>query len=114
ERFEGTHLLPQCSLLSPCSPGDRLAPWLVGLTAVVVFLFIVFIVLLVNRLWKLRMHRLGGAGPGWGGRGRPCPRPSTGAAGRRLPGSAHPSVPLQEAGQPPGQPMDQQVPRPGR
>lgn len=26
-------------------------PWLVGLTAVVVFLFIVFILLLVNRLW---------------------------------------------------------------
>ncbi|XP_062492566.1 small integral membrane protein 24 isoform X2 [Pezoporus occidentalis] len=36
----------------------ELQPWLVGLTAVVVFLFIVFILLLVNRLWKLRMRRL--------------------------------------------------------
>ncbi|XP_061212095.1 small integral membrane protein 24 [Neopsephotus bourkii] len=35
----------------------QLQPWLVGLTAVVVFLFIVFILLLVNRLWKLRMRR---------------------------------------------------------
>ncbi|KAF4798485.1 small integral membrane protein 24 [Turdus rufiventris] len=34
-----------------------LQPWLIGLTAVVVFLFIVFVVLLVNRLWKLRRHR---------------------------------------------------------
>ncbi|XP_030365663.1 small integral membrane protein 24 isoform X3 [Strigops habroptila] len=39
----------------------ELQPWLVGLTAVVVFLFIVFIVLLVNRLWKLRMHRKQGS-----------------------------------------------------
>ncbi|KAM8986578.1 small integral membrane protein 24 isoform 2-T2 [Ara ararauna] len=36
----------------------ELQPWLVGLTAVVVFLFIVFILLLANRLWKLRMRRL--------------------------------------------------------
>uniref|UniRef100_A0A803KFT6 Uncharacterized protein n=1 Tax=Xenopus tropicalis TaxID=8364 RepID=A0A803KFT6_XENTR len=28
-----------------------LQPWLLGLTAVVVFLFIVFILLIVNRLW---------------------------------------------------------------
>ncbi|XP_069505558.1 small integral membrane protein 24 isoform X2 [Ambystoma mexicanum] len=28
-----------------------LQPWLVGLTAVVVFLFIVFILMIVNRLW---------------------------------------------------------------
>ncbi|XP_032059841.1 LOW QUALITY PROTEIN: small integral membrane protein 24 [Aythya fuligula] len=33
-------------------------PWLIGLTAVVVFLFIVFVVLLVNRFWQLRMRRL--------------------------------------------------------
>ncbi|GAB0200739.1 small integral membrane protein 24 [Grus japonensis] len=32
----------------------QLQPWLVGLTAVVVFLFIVFVLLLVNRLWQLR------------------------------------------------------------
>nr|XP_047933519.1 small integral membrane protein 24 [Anser cygnoides] len=32
-------------------------PWLVGLTAVVVFLFIVFLVLLANRFWQLRMRR---------------------------------------------------------
>ncbi|KAM6040095.1 small integral membrane protein 24 [Theristicus caerulescens] len=35
----------------------QLQPWLVGLTAVVVFLFIVFVVLLVNRLWRIRMRR---------------------------------------------------------
>ncbi|XP_068277028.1 LOW QUALITY PROTEIN: small integral membrane protein 24 [Nyctibius grandis] len=35
----------------------ELQPWLVGLTAVVVFLFIVFVLLLVNRLWQLRMRR---------------------------------------------------------
>ncbi|XP_074140710.1 small integral membrane protein 24 [Sminthopsis crassicaudata] len=29
----------------------RLQPWLMGLTAVVVFLFIVFILMLANRLW---------------------------------------------------------------
>ncbi|XP_058714850.1 small integral membrane protein 24 [Poecile atricapillus] len=34
-----------------------LQPWLLGLTAVVVFLFIVFVVLLVNRFWNLRRHR---------------------------------------------------------
>ncbi|XP_005059962.1 PREDICTED: small integral membrane protein 24 [Ficedula albicollis] len=34
-----------------------LQPWLIGLTAVVVFLFIVFLMLLVNRLWNLRRHR---------------------------------------------------------
>ncbi|NWW30387.1 SIM24 protein, partial [Panurus biarmicus] len=35
-----------------------LQPWLIGLTAVVVFLFVVFVMLLVNRLWNLRKHRL--------------------------------------------------------
>ncbi|XP_069734380.1 small integral membrane protein 24 [Phaenicophaeus curvirostris] len=35
----------------------ELQPWLVGLTVVVVFLFIVFVLLLANRLWQLRMHR---------------------------------------------------------
>ncbi|XP_075632751.1 small integral membrane protein 24 isoform X1 [Balearica regulorum gibbericeps] len=35
----------------------QLQPWLVGLTAVVVFLFIVFVLLLVNRLWQLRRRR---------------------------------------------------------
>ncbi|KAJ7416503.1 small integral membrane protein 24 [Willisornis vidua] len=34
-----------------------LEPWLLGLTAVVVFLFIVFVVLLINRFWNLRMRR---------------------------------------------------------
>ncbi|XP_039552796.1 small integral membrane protein 24 isoform X2 [Passer montanus] len=34
-----------------------LQPWLIGLTAVVVFLFAVFVVLLVNRLWSLRKKR---------------------------------------------------------
>ncbi|XP_040393954.1 small integral membrane protein 24 [Cygnus olor] len=36
-------------------------PWLVGLTAVVVFLFIVFVALLANRFWQLRMRRKRGA-----------------------------------------------------
>ncbi|XP_074664984.1 small integral membrane protein 24 [Strix aluco] len=35
----------------------ELQPWLVGLTAVVIFLFIVFVLLLVNRLWQMRMRR---------------------------------------------------------
>ncbi|RMC00803.1 hypothetical protein DUI87_22487 [Hirundo rustica rustica] len=34
-----------------------LQPWLVGLTAVVVFLFIIFVMLLINRFWNLRKHR---------------------------------------------------------
>ncbi|XP_014804486.1 PREDICTED: small integral membrane protein 24 [Calidris pugnax] len=34
-----------------------LEPWLLGLTAVVVFLFIVFVLLLMNRLWRIRMRR---------------------------------------------------------
>ncbi|XP_071434403.1 small integral membrane protein 24 isoform X2 [Pithys albifrons albifrons] len=34
-----------------------LEPWLLGLTAVVVFLFIVFVVLIINRFWNLRMRR---------------------------------------------------------
>ncbi|XP_072775496.1 small integral membrane protein 24 [Taeniopygia guttata] len=34
-----------------------LQPWLIGLTVVVVFLFFVFVVLLVNRLWSLRKKR---------------------------------------------------------
>lgn len=29
-------------------------PWLVGLTAVVVFLFIVFVLMLANRIWCSR------------------------------------------------------------
>ncbi|XP_059687632.1 small integral membrane protein 24 [Gavia stellata] len=36
----------------------QLQPWLISLTAVVVFLFIVFVLLLVNRLWQIRMRRL--------------------------------------------------------
>uniref|UniRef100_A0A8C4JDW7 SIM24 protein n=1 Tax=Dromaius novaehollandiae TaxID=8790 RepID=A0A8C4JDW7_DRONO len=35
-------------------------PWLVGLTAVVVFLFIVFLILIANRLWRIRMRSLPG------------------------------------------------------
>ncbi|XP_011371007.1 small integral membrane protein 24 [Pteropus vampyrus] len=34
--------------------GRRLKPWLVGLTAVVVFLFIVFVLMLANRIWCSR------------------------------------------------------------
>ncbi|XP_071583514.1 small integral membrane protein 24 [Heliangelus exortis] len=35
----------------------ELQPWLLGLTAVVVFLFIVLVLLLANRLWRVRMGR---------------------------------------------------------
>ncbi|NXT41819.1 SIM24 protein, partial [Pelecanoides urinatrix] len=45
---------------SPCRAGTgprELQPWLIGLTAVVVFLFIVFVLLLINRLWQIRMRR---------------------------------------------------------
>ncbi|KAM7081154.1 small integral membrane protein 24 isoform 2-T2 [Ciconia maguari] len=45
---------------SPCRAGTgpkELQPWLIGLTAVVVFLFIVFVLLLANRLWQIRMRR---------------------------------------------------------
>ncbi|XP_042651012.1 small integral membrane protein 24 isoform X1 [Tyto alba] len=39
----------------------QLQPWLIGLTAVVIFLFIVFVLLLINRLWQIRMRRWAGA-----------------------------------------------------
>ncbi|KAM9215410.1 small integral membrane protein 24 [Leptosomus discolor] len=39
----------------------ELQPWLIGLTAVVVFLFIVFVLLLINRLWQIRMRRKHGS-----------------------------------------------------
>ncbi|NWI87269.1 SIM24 protein, partial [Pitta sordida] len=60
-----------------------LEPWLVGLTAVVVFLFIVFIVLIANRFWNLRMRRWAGAGS------RGCPGVGTGLS----PGTAQPLSP---------------------
>ncbi|XP_040846243.1 small integral membrane protein 24 [Ochotona curzoniae] len=51
----GTLLVLVALLLAPAeaqqATGRRLKPWLVGLTAVVVFLFIVFVLLLVNRVW---------------------------------------------------------------
>ncbi|XP_064493208.1 small integral membrane protein 24 [Pseudopipra pipra] len=34
-----------------------LQPWLLGLTVVVVFLFVVFLVLIINRFWSLRKRR---------------------------------------------------------
>ncbi|XP_050766756.1 small integral membrane protein 24 [Gymnogyps californianus] len=40
----------------------ELQPWLISLTAVVIFLFIVFVLLLINRLWQIRMRRLEHAG----------------------------------------------------
>ncbi|XP_031460465.1 small integral membrane protein 24 [Phasianus colchicus] len=36
---------------------QQLQPWLIGLTAVVVFLFVVFVLLLAGRLWRLRTRR---------------------------------------------------------
>uniref|UniRef100_A0A8D0FU53 Uncharacterized protein n=1 Tax=Strix occidentalis caurina TaxID=311401 RepID=A0A8D0FU53_STROC len=77
-------------LLSPIKA--ELQPWLIGLTAVVIFLFIVFVLLLVNRLWQMRMRRWeqgpprppppqpwasGGSCP-WGGRGWPWLYPTKG------------------------------------
>ncbi|XP_074893595.1 LOW QUALITY PROTEIN: small integral membrane protein 24 [Buteo buteo] len=53
-----------CPRPRPCRAGTgpkELQPWLIGLTAVVVFLFIVFVVLLINRLWQIRMRRKHGA-----------------------------------------------------
>ncbi|XP_069914724.1 small integral membrane protein 24 [Oryctolagus cuniculus] len=51
----GTLLVLGALLLSPVdaqeASGRRLKPWLVGLAAVVGFLFLVFVVLLVNRIW---------------------------------------------------------------
>ncbi|XP_075391667.1 small integral membrane protein 24 [Tenrec ecaudatus] len=48
-------LLPLVLLLLPAEAQQaaeyRLQPWLVGLTAVVVFLFIVFVLMIANRLW---------------------------------------------------------------
>ncbi|XP_029888707.1 small integral membrane protein 24 isoform X1 [Aquila chrysaetos chrysaetos] len=49
-----------CSHPRPCRAGTgpkELQPWLISLTAVVVFLFIVFVLLLINRLWQIRMRR---------------------------------------------------------
>lgn len=70
-----------------------LQPWLVGLTAVVVFLFIVFVVLLINRLWNLRRHRLDWCG-GWGGLAGRKPRGRLPWAGAGLsPGTAQPLSP---------------------
>ncbi|XP_055660482.1 small integral membrane protein 24 isoform X2 [Falco peregrinus] len=58
-------LSPSMSLSPPVSPHrcradmgpKELQPWLISLMAVVIFLFIVFVLLLINRLWKIRMHR---------------------------------------------------------
>uniref|UniRef100_A0A8C9MF40 Small integral membrane protein 24 n=1 Tax=Serinus canaria TaxID=9135 RepID=A0A8C9MF40_SERCA len=70
-------------VLASTAQGQVLQPWLIGLTAVVIFLFIVFVVLLVNRLWNLRKKRLDytGTSPHTGARMssrvatfRPCPR----------------------------------------
>ncbi|EHB14642.1 Transmembrane protein HSPC323 [Heterocephalus glaber] len=44
-----TLLLP--SVQAQQATERHLKPWLVGLTAVVVFLFIVFVLLLANRIW---------------------------------------------------------------
>lgn len=79
----------------------ELQPWLIGLTAVVVFLFIVFVVLLINRLWQIRMRRwaravgthpapasAGGGLPARGGPG--CCGVGTGPS----PGTAQPLSPL--------------------
>ncbi|XP_039242070.1 small integral membrane protein 24 isoform X1 [Pipra filicauda] len=44
----------------PCHVGTGpkvLQPWLLGLTVVVVFLFVVFVVLIINRFWSLRKRR---------------------------------------------------------
>ncbi|XP_074933789.1 small integral membrane protein 24 [Phalacrocorax aristotelis] len=99
----------------------ELQPWLVSLTAVVVFLFIVFVLLLVSRLWQMRMHRWARvAGT------HPAPASARGAGAGGAAGSGHargweqgagsgrgdprallsPSLPSQEAGRPPGAPGD--------
>uniref|UniRef100_A0A8C6ZWK9 Uncharacterized protein n=1 Tax=Nothoprocta perdicaria TaxID=30464 RepID=A0A8C6ZWK9_NOTPE len=58
----------------------ELQPWLIGLTAVVVFLFIIFVLLLANRLWQIRARRwVRSAGP-------PVPSPPVPPLPRRVPG----------------------------
>ncbi|XP_039103434.1 small integral membrane protein 24 isoform X1 [Hyaena hyaena] len=51
----GTLFLLGALLLSPAEAQEaappRLKPWLVGLAALVVFLFIVFVLMLANRIW---------------------------------------------------------------
>ncbi|XP_008583999.1 PREDICTED: small integral membrane protein 24 [Galeopterus variegatus] len=51
----GTLLVLGALLLSPAEAQEatkrRWKPWLVGLTAVVVFLFIVYVLMLANRIW---------------------------------------------------------------
>ncbi|XP_067410339.1 small integral membrane protein 24 [Emydura macquarii macquarii] len=39
------------------SGSQMLQPWLVGLTAVVVFLFIVFVLMIINRVWCYKKRR---------------------------------------------------------
>uniref|UniRef100_A0A803VZD5 Small integral membrane protein 24 n=1 Tax=Ficedula albicollis TaxID=59894 RepID=A0A803VZD5_FICAL len=80
-----------------------LQPWLIGLTAVVVFLFIVFLMLLVNRLWNLRRHRLDCRGGGVLARGETAWKVAVGW-GRVVPGHRPASLPSQEGGRPAGDP----------
>lgn len=42
---------------STASGSHQLQPWLVGLTAVVVFLFIVFLLMIINRVLCYKKHR---------------------------------------------------------
>lgn len=91
----------------------ELQPWLIGLTAVVIFLFLVFVVLLINRLWQIRMRRWAGTEgthPAPASAGGDCrPGGDQGAAGwgrDRPQAPLSPSLPSQEARRPPGDPGD--------
>ncbi|KAM6216687.1 small integral membrane protein 24 [Rhynchocyon petersi] len=56
----GTLLVLAALLLAPAEAQEapkRLKPWLVGLAAVVGFLFIVFVLMLANRVWCSKTRR---------------------------------------------------------
>ncbi|XP_039103435.1 small integral membrane protein 24 isoform X2 [Hyaena hyaena] len=59
----GTLFLLGALLLSPAEAQEaappRLKPWLVGLAALVVFLFIVFVLMLANRIWCSKVSEEG-------------------------------------------------------
>ncbi|XP_019345460.1 small integral membrane protein 24 isoform X2 [Alligator mississippiensis] len=50
-------MAPTGAVKSTASGSHQLQPWLVGLTAVVVFLFIVFLLMIINRVLCYKKHR---------------------------------------------------------
>ncbi|XP_019406138.1 PREDICTED: small integral membrane protein 24 isoform X2 [Crocodylus porosus] len=52
-----TFMAPTGAVKGTTSGSHELQPWLVGLTAVVVFLFIVFLLMIINRVLCYKKHR---------------------------------------------------------